>query len=288
VGDAGFWSVRMQGLQTQFVGDRAMVIADPLQDSENAAAGLYSRVVKAGGDSWSAADVRVWDHPETRLAAHFELTRFQQDSMIGMMRPFEAYKILASIDQRTGLPVFVEKEEFEDPSVRRERQLTPNQGDRLLHPGVHINKRVTAGEQMRARQLQMEGDFIQAIQIYTNVRSKSKDVLKARPDPLNRVVHAKAIDDAVFWTGLCQFEQGEFKSAVNTFQRYRKQPDEDSKWVRESRYLLALSLAAAGDPAAAIAELEPVAPDDLEYLGYRWLIRRWQSESESAAKTSAK
>ena len=277
VGDAGFWSARMQGLQTQFVGVRALVIADPLQDAGNASAGLYSRVVKAGGDSWTAADVRVWDHPETRLAAHVELTRFQQDSLIGMMRPFGAYKILASIDQRTGQPVFVGKEETEDPT-----------GDKDLHPGVRMNKRTTAGEQMRARQLQMEGDFTQAIQIYTNVRSKSKDVLKARPDPLNRVMHAKAIDDAVFWTGLCQFEQGEFKSAVNTFQRYRKQPDEDSKWVRESRYLLARSLASAGDHTAAIAELEPVAPDDLEYLGYRWMIRRWQSASKSAVKTSAK
>jgi hypothetical protein len=266
VGDAGFWSTRMQGLQTQFVGNRAMVIADPLQDSGNAATGLWSRAVKAGGDLWHAVDVRVWDHPEMRLAAHVEPTKFQQDSLIGLMRPFGAYKILASIDQRTGQPVFVGKEEAEDPT-----------GDKELHPGVRINKRTTAGEQMRARQLQMEGDFTQAIQIYTNVRSKSKEVLKARPDPLNRVMHAKAIDDAVFWTGLCQFEQGEFKSAVNTFQRYRKQPDEDSKWVRESRYLLALSLAKAGDPAAAIAELETVAPDDLEYLGYRWLIRHWQT-----------
>jgi tetratricopeptide (TPR) repeat protein len=200
------------------------------------------------------------------MAAHVELSRLQQDSLTGLMRPFGAYKVLAGFDQRTGQSVFADREEVEDRA-----------GDKNLHPGVHINKRVTAGEQMRARQLQMEGDFAQAVQIYTNVRSKSKDVLKARPSAPDQIMHAKAIDDAMFWTGLCQFEQGEFKSAVNTFQRYRKQPDAE-KWQRESRYLLALSLAAEGDTAAAIAQLEPVPPDDPEYLGDRWLIRQWQGK----------
>ena len=132
---------------------------------------------------------------------------------------------------------------------------------------------------MRARLSQMEGDFAQAIQIYSNVRGKSKDVLKAHPSPPDRIMHARAIDDAMFWTGLCQFEQREFKSAVHTFQRYRKQP-EPEKWQRESRYLLALSHAGTGELAAAIAELETVAPDDLEYLGYRWLIRQWQAAAK--------
>jgi hypothetical protein len=200
------------------------------------------------------------------MAAHADLTKFQQDTLIGLMRPFGAYKILG-IDQRTGQPKLKDKEEFEDRAA-----------DKEFHPGVHINVRTTAGEQMRARQLQIEGDFAQAIQIYTNVRSKSKDVLKVGPSPPDQIMHAKAIDDAMFWTGLCQFEQGEFKSAANTFRRYRKQPEAE-KWIRESRYLLARSLAAAGDAAAAIAELEPVKNDDLEYLGYRWLIRQWQADA---------
>ena len=262
VGDTGFWSERMQVLQTQFVGDRAMVIADPLADA-GSAAGVWSRVVKAGGEAWNAADVRVWEHPESRLAAHVELTAYQQDSLIGLMRPFSAYKNV-DVDSR-GQLVLVEKVGTADPA-----------GDKKLHPDVHLNVWTTTGEQMRARVTQMEGDFAQAIKIYLNVRSKCKDVLKARPDTINRVMHVKAIDDAVFWTGVCQFEQGEFKAAVNTFLRYRKQPAAE-KWARESRYLLAVSQAAAGDPAAAITILEPVAPDDPEYLGYRWLIRQWEA-----------
>src|SRR5205823_5512502 len=134
VGDAGFWSERIQGLQTQFVGDRALVIADPLQDSGSAVAGLWSRLVKAGGENWAAADLRVWPHAETRMAGHVELTKLQQDSLTGLMRPFGAYRVLG-VD-RLGQPALVDNEKVEDRA-----------GDKNLHPGVHINKRVTAGEQ---------------------------------------------------------------------------------------------------------------------------------------------
>jgi hypothetical protein len=267
IADSSFWSPRMQTLQTEFVGDRAMVIADPLQDAASHSPGLWSRVVKAGGQHWNAGDVHVWDHPETRLATHVELTKDQQDSMIGLMRPFGAYKNV-EIDDRTGQLKLVERVEVEDPAANKDLK--------SLNLPVHMNVWTTTGEQMRARITQMEGDFAQAIKIYLNVRSKSKDVLRARPSPYDRVMHAKAIDDAMFWTGVCQFEQGEFKAAVNSFQRYRKQSDAE-KWDRESRYLLAVSQAAAGEPAAAIAELDKVAPDDLEYLGYRRLIRQWQA-----------
>src|SRR5207253_1247893 len=48
VADAAFWSDRMQGLQTQFVGARAMVIADPLGDSGDDAPGSVRRIAMAG------------------------------------------------------------------------------------------------------------------------------------------------------------------------------------------------------------------------------------------------
>src|SRR5262249_25606511 len=118
--------------------------------------------------------------------------------------------------------------------------------------------------------------FTQAVKGYTYVRGRCKEVLNFGPPPAIRSVHTRAIDDATFWTGLCQFEQGEFQAAADTLARYRKR-SEPGNWVRESRYLLALRLAAAGDRAAAIRELESVEPDDSEYPGYRLLIRQWQN-----------
>ena len=87
----------------------------------------------------------------------------------------------------------------------------------------------------------------------------------------------RAIDDAMFWTALCQFEQGQFKMAAGTLATYRKKTDQGN-WARESRYLLALSQAATGDYPSAIKELEAVDRDDPEYAGYRLLIRQWQAQ----------
>jgi len=267
VGDSSLWSGRMQALQTQFVADRAMVISDPLQTDDEDHAPLWKRIVSAGGDYWNADDVRVWDYPETRLAAHVQLTQLQQDSLDGLMLPFRAYM---NVVIENGRPVLVDRERVADRA-----------GDKDFHPGVHINVRMTKGEQMRARLTHLEGIFTQAIQSYTDVRLKCMEVLRANPSPADRIMHARAKDDAVYWTGLCKFEQGEYKESAALFQRYLKQT-ESANWLRESRYLLALSLAAAGDYAGAIAQLEPVPPDDLEYAGNRLLIRQWQAAEKRA------
>jgi TolA-binding protein len=91
----------------------------------------------------------------------------------------------------------------------------------------------------------------------------------------------RAIDDAYFWTALCQFEQGQFQAAADNMEKYRKRA-EPGNWMRESLYLRALSLAATGDRAAAIKELEAVEADDPEYAGYRLLIRQWRTAEVKA------
>jgi hypothetical protein len=137
-------------------------------------------------------------------------------------------------------------------------------------------KRTTAGAQMRARLDQLEGRLPQAVREYLDVRDKCREVLRFNFPLPDRIMHSRAIEDATYWTAACQYEQGEFKSAINTLVYYRKRSD-SKNWQRESRYLLAVSQAADGNYPAAIAELETVEPDDLEYAGYRHLIRQWQA-----------
>jgi hypothetical protein len=268
VADAAFWSPRMIGLQAQFVGARALVIADPLADTADGAPGLYHRIAKAGGDFWDASRIRVWDFPEKRLVAHAQMTKDQQEILEeGQLGPFGAYKTIA-VDAR-GQAALVDKEEHEDRAA-----------DGKLHPGVGIIKRTTAGAQMRARLDQLEGHFSQAVREYLEVRDKCRELLRFNIPIPEKFRHSRADEDATYWTALCQFEQGEFKSAINTLVYYRKRPDAKN-WQRESRYLLAISHAADGNYPAAIAELEPVEPDDLEYAGYQYLIRQWQSASSA-------
>jgi len=270
VGDTSLWSLRMQALQSEFVGNRAMVIADPLGDERSSTMGLWSRVLKAGGERWSAADVELWKFPETRLTARVRMSDEQKGTLTGMLKPFEAYMIVRR-DEQTGRFVLDKKE------------LTLDKSSGEYDPRPHINVRTTIGEQMRARLAHLQGDFTQAVQGYTDVRGRSKEVLDSRPSLPIQSMHSRAIDDASYWTGLCKFEQGEFKAAVDRLAGYRKRKDPE-KWDRESRYLLALSLAATGDHAAAVRELQEVEPDDLEYFGYRFLIRQWQAAQKASAK----
>ncbi len=268
VADAAFWSPRMIGLQTQFVGARALVIADPLADSADGAPGIYHRIAKAGGDFWDAGRIRVWDFPEKRLAAHAQMAKDQQEILEeGQLGPFGAYKTIA-VDAR-GQAALVDKEEHEDRAA-----------DSKLHPSVGVIKRTTAGAQMRARLDQLEGRFSQAVREYLEVRDKCRELLRFNIPIPEKFRHARAVEDATYWTALCQFEQGEFKSAINTLVYYRKRPD-SKNWQRESRYLSAISQAADGNYPAAIAELEAVDSDDLEYAGYQHLIRQWQAASNA-------
>lgn len=261
-GDASIWSLRMQGLASHFVGERAMVISDPLENAVDGSLGLWARVGKAGGDHWKGTDLTLWEFPEARFAARDVLTREQLDTLEGLMLPFKAYMVW-KVDPRTRQTMLVSKDFGIDKAAAE------------TDPDVRINVWSTEGEQMRARLAQIEGDFAEAIRSYTEVRGRSKEVLDGPAPPRERSMHTRAIDDAFFWTGLCKFEQGNFKVAADTLQNYRKRA-ESGNWGRESRYLLALSRAASGDRSSAIEVLSAVEPDDPEYAGYQLLIRQWQ------------
>jgi hypothetical protein len=273
VGETSLWSARMQALQTEFTGNRAMVISEPLADGGEGAAGLWSRVLAAGNGRWGAADVFLWDYPEKQLAARVNMSNEQNDTLAGLLKPFEAYMFVPR-NRQTG-------QVFRDPNtgqvILQNKELTLDKSATDVDPDVHINVRTTVGAQMQARLAHLEGDFAGAVKAYGDVQIHSKDVLRANPSLALRSLHTGAIDDACFWTGVCKFEQGEYRAAADNLALYRKRADHE-KWERESRYLLALSLAANGDRPAAVRELEHVGPDDPEYLGCRFLIGRWRSE----------
>src|SRR5262249_15566200 len=142
VGDTSLWSPRMQALQSEFVGNRAMVISDPLADSEGGA-GLWSRALDAGKEHWKAADMFIWDYPERRLKARVRMSDDQQGALTGLLKPFDAY-MNVRFDSRAGRFVLETKEFSFDKSGSE------------FDPGLHINVRTTVGEQMRSRLAHLE------------------------------------------------------------------------------------------------------------------------------------
>jgi hypothetical protein len=277
MGDTTFWSSRMRGLQDQFTGEHSMVLGDLLQD-RGETPGAWSRIAKAGGERWSGDSLRIWSYPENQLETRAELPKEGQERLATLFSPFEAYLTLRR-STKTGKPMLVSKEELSDPSATQ------------YDPGVRQRLRTTTGVQMRARLAHLAGDFAPAIGGYAEVRQQSRKLLEMAGDAAGqreRQLHERAIDDAQFWMALCKFEQGDYRVTVDTLERYRTQHP-DGAWTRQARYLLAISLAAQEEFAAAIAELAEVEPDDPEYAGYQWRIRQWQSRVKPAdeAKTES-
>jgi hypothetical protein len=270
VSDVALWSPRMQGLQTQFVGARAMVIADPLGDAGENAPGAIRRMAQAGGDDWDASRLRLWEFSEKRLVSHAQMTTDQQEILAGLLMAFGAFKTIGRNDR--GQPVPIDVESHEDRA-----------GDKKHHPSVNIISRTTTGAQMRARLNHLEGNFAQAIREYLEVRDKCREFLQYQFSIPEQIRHNRAWEDATYWTALCQYEQGELKAAINMLTYYRKKPD-FKNWHRETRYLMAVCQAADGNYPAAIAELEQVEPEDLETTGYQVLIRQWQAAGAAATK----
>lgn len=270
IGDTTFWSTRMRGLQDQFTGEHSMVLGDLLQD-RGEVPGAWSRVVKAGGALWSGDSLRIWSYPESQLEKRSHLSKKAEAQLETLFSPFEAYLTLRR-STKTGKPILISQEELSDPSATQ------------YDPGVRQRLRTTTGVQMRARLAHLAGDYPAAIGGYAEVWQKSKKLLELAGEAAQkreRQLHERAIDDAQFWIALCKFEQGDYRVAVDTLERYREQQP-DGVWTRQVRYLLALSLAAGDNFEAAIAELEGAESDDPEYAGYQSLIRKWRSSAKPA------
>jgi hypothetical protein len=92
VGDTSTFSSRMRQLQPQFSGARATVISDPLHDVDGAA-GLLSRVAKAGAMHWKSDSLHLWPYPESQIVAYASLTDDQQGKLKGLKQVWDAPRV---------------------------------------------------------------------------------------------------------------------------------------------------------------------------------------------------
>lgn len=270
IADTSWWTARMHALQSIFLGDDAMRVADPLDDTADGP-GLWSRVVQAGAGRWTEENLRLWAYSEEQMAAHAAMDRAAQESLLKVLLPFNAYVNL----------VVNSKGEIEAIDNEKVKDAASGEHD----PMQRIVQRKTVGAQKKARLQQIDGDLVAAIPNYTDVRQRCRIVADKSPDAAIKAMHLAAMDDADYWTALCKFDQGEYDIARDALDRYRRQHKRGA-WRRESRYLLAQTYAALKDFPAAIGELDAVKPNDPEYGGYRWLIRTWGARpAQSQPKT---
>jgi tetratricopeptide (TPR) repeat protein len=166
--------------------------------------------------------------------------------------------------------------------------------DHTFVPDIQVNFGAPQKRQLKTRTNQLVGHYQKALSSYLMIQLwkymppldpeekrglKPEDelrLLQLRKIPTHLLkMHHEAAVDALFWSGVCQFELGKYRSAIGSFQRYRQQNPDDS-WEHASRYMQALAYAKSNQIDKAIAELSQSSRRAPQSAGYTILLRRWQ------------
>jgi len=284
IGNERFWSPRMQRMQASLAGDRAMVVFDGLEDNE-LTTGLRTRVAAVLGQ-WSEEPVTVWSYPTSRYRQVDQLTPDVAEKIITRLAAFDAPMIDLSNTERK-----VETESMDDPLIARLIKLQQAQDPNYQPPDLTTDEDATdsapvvfarARLQLRGRMAELMGDYATAVAQYQQVRLKrDRFPPKMTITPQTRAMHGQAAEDALYWGGVCQFEQGAFASTVGSCRDYLRRHPQGTH-VTACRRLLARSLSASGKTNVAIAELQKVTSNDSQRHGDRWLSARWSKLTKSA------
>ncbi|MEX2287796.1 MAG: transglutaminase-like domain-containing protein [Planctomycetaceae bacterium] len=251
IGSTSLWSPRLERLQSVLVGDRYLIVYDPLED-HGKNPGLLRRVVEAGTGHWQQSDVAVWPYPELALQRFEKRTLDQQMAYEFKQRPFQA-PITFVFDGAGGVVL--------DANTR-----TARMGQ-------------AKAEHHRARVNQLVGNYDAAIHRYTEARIDERFPPGIAVYAEHRLAHESAADNSTFWNAVCLMEQDQSGAAVvgfrNYLRRHQKAP-EKGPWVGFCRGLLALGLAKSGNYEGAVSELTPLPATDPKKDGYDFFAQRWK------------
>lgn len=247
VGNSTLWSVKMRRLQTELIGDRALIVYDGLGDIDGHP-GQWSRVTQAKGHEWQPESLFLWKYPESQLASRAELSAEQRDQA----------QILVD-HWKVPLPM----------------QINPQNGELIFGKPEY--------EHFKSRLEQVSGAFDQAIVGFSSIRLHNGWLPPMPNNPKERALFAQAAEEANFQTGVCQFESGQYKTAIKTFQKFLTSTPA-GPWASPSRYHLALAYAAMGEYQEAIAALEKLSTKSPYYPGCQILIHLWRAHVEAAAR----
>ena len=227
IGDSGYWSQRMGQLQMSLTGKQSLVVFDGLQDSESAK-GQITRVNKQSGEHWAGDAVSVWMYPETQLDGIQNLDDARADRLRVQQHAFRAPFSIENISQ--------------DPSG-------------AVRPLIGPPER----KQLKYRTIQLLGKYSDVIGNYLSIRLRAEFPAGWIVESEVRRTHSQAGEDAHFWIGVCQYEEGNYAASARTFRDYLKRYPNGS-WLTAARYWDSLALAKDGRLDDA---LHPHCPDDL-------------------------
>ena len=218
IGNSSYWSPRMRVLQTQLSGTRGVIVYDGLLD-EDSQPGLISRVVQAGGASWSRDDVSVWPIPEREFVMRETLKNIEELSpqQQGMVSHWLEAKIALDAPR----PVIAINEETQEIVHGRPQQKL--QKARIRHLMGRHAAAITSYMNARTwptmppvelEKMPADEGWITESQFPTNelsvqiAGSLQREVME---------LHSRAADSAILWIGDCQVSQDALADAVKTY-----------------------------------------------------------------------
>jgi len=274
ISDSRFWSPRMQALQNIFppVRGRSVVIFDGLGDA-GGGKGLLTRVTEAGAGAWTAEQISVWPYPESCWVASHKRDKEQLDKLQLLWLPYLA-TVSVEFDPgqmagRSGEPTRV--------------QLKTRTSQILGDSTAAIKSYLTVQLSEYPQRLPIPAKIVETVRAQLRAQGRSPAQFPTvYPVPRDVwAMHARATDDAKFWTCLLQFEMGEYRAAAESAQTYLKRYKNQGTWSGSASVLRAVALAHDGNYREAVLAmnqaLQMIADDHPQRVGYELLNARWRA-----------
>lgn len=289
---------RMLVLQNELAAEDAAVFYEELAGGTSEITPLMDLATQLAGEAWSPDQVQIWDYPERRSVAAASLSEEQTTRYQQLMRPYDA-----PFERE-----IMEGESFEElttvPEELSEEERNAYMQQRLMNEFVKMIQSATSEEKygkpsrrlLKTRIRQIRGSIdtgvIQQLQQIRIASMQDRIIVRvpqivqqnqglpptyAVPLPgLILEVNRSSTGNAMYWTAMCQMDQGEVGAAILTLQNYRRQYP-DGKWKYPSFMNEAISLQVQGRTDTALEVLAKANVDENpERRRVQYLLQQWQ------------
>ena len=205
---------------------------------------------EVGGAAWSRDTVGIWDYPERRAVTAASRTQEQVTAFTELFRMFDApfERDVARMESMEEMPNVPEELSAGDRAEFLESRLI-EEFARMSGPDSSIEDRFGKPSRrlLKTRIQQLMGQNgvditreLQQVRIAGSVTSQKvavpkvlqerigKQVIEVQVPSMIQEVNRSSKGSAIYWTGLCQLQNGSPGTAITTFRNYRRQID--SNW----------------------------------------------------------
>ena len=208
---------------------------------------ILELATEVGGAAWPADSVGIWEYPERRAVAAASRTQEQVTAYNELFRMFDApfERNVARVESMEEMPAIPEELSEGDRADFLETRLI-EEFARMSGPDSSIEDRFGKPSRrlLKTRIQQLMGQNgvditreLQQVRIAGSVTSQKVAVPKVLQDRIGKQVievevptmilevNQSSKGSAIYWTGICQLENGSPGTAITTFKNYRRQID---------------------------------------------------------------